>query len=125
MRALVVDDSSTMRALLRMMLRKNGFETAEATNGADALDKLGAAGPFDVALVDWNMPRMNGYEFVCAARADHSHDATKFVMVTTETEIEHVQSCLRHGADEYIMKPFTSEIVAEKLQILGLLPQSI
>ena len=125
MRALIVDDSSTMRAVLRMTLRSAGIETVEAGNGSEALQRLQQAGPVDFALVDWNMPLMNGLEFLRAVRADHGHDHMKIVMVTTETELTQVQNALRCGADEYIMKPFTRDSVIEKLQILGLMPQPV
>lgn len=125
MRALVVDDSSTMRSILRLTLRGAGFDVVEAGNGVDALEKLEMIGNVDIALVDWNMPHMNGYEFLCAARANHSYDNTRIVMVTTETEIEQVKAALEHGANEYIMKPFTKDAVFEKIQLLGLLPQGV
>ena len=124
-RALIVDDSSTMRSVLRMMLRHAGFETVEAANGVEAIQQLAETKALDLALVDWNMPRMNGFEFLCAVRATHEHDHIKIVMVTTETEMEHVESALRFGANEYLMKPFTRESVIEKLQILGLAPQTV
>lgn len=125
MRALIVDDSSTMRSVLRMTLRNAGFETVEAGNGAEAIERLAEAGAVDLALVDWNMPRMNGLEFLCAVRADHARDQMKVVMVTTETELVQVQNALRCGANEYLMKPFTRDSVIEKLQILGLVPQTV
>lgn len=124
MRALIVDDSSTMRSVLRMTLRSQGMETLEAANGSEALERLKESGTVDVALVDWNMPRMNGFEFLCAVREDHSRDPMKIVMVTTETELAQVQSALQRGANEYIMKPFTRDSVLEKLQILGLVQQA-
>jgi two-component system chemotaxis response regulator CheY len=125
MRALVVDDSSTMRSILRMTLRGAGFEVVEAGDGAQALDRLSNSGKVDVALVDWNMPEMNGFEFLCAARRNHAYDETKIVMVTTETEIAQVKAALDQGANEYIMKPFTRDAVIEKFQLMGLLPQSV
>jgi two-component system, chemotaxis family, chemotaxis protein CheY len=118
MRALVVDDSSTMRSILRLTLRGAGFEVLEAANGQEALDRLKASPTVDLALVDWNMPEMNGYEFLCAARRNHRYDKMKIVMVTTETEIAHMQAALEHGANEYIMKPFTRDAVLEKIQLL-------
>ncbi len=121
MRALVVDDSSTMRSILRLTLRSAGFEVVEAGNGAEALDRLKHCDKVDVALVDWNMPEMNGYEFLCAARHDRSYDHTRIVMVTTETELAQVKAALEHGANEYIMKPFTKDAVLEKMQLMGLL----
>jgi len=108
-----------------MTLRKAGIETIEAGNGSEALRQLQKTESVDFALVDWNMPQMNGFEFLCAVRANHQYDAIKIVMVTTETELEQVQSALQSGANEYIMKPFTSDSVMEKLQILGLVPQTV
>ena len=125
MKALVVDDSSTMRSISRMTLRGAGFEVVEAGNGVEALDRLQNSGSVAVALVDWNMPLMNGFEFLCAARANHSYDNTKIVMVTTETEIVQVKAALDQGANEYIMKPFTRDAVIEKMQLMGLLPQAV
>jgi two-component system chemotaxis response regulator CheY len=125
MRALLVDDSSTMRSLLRMTLRGAGIESVEAANGREALRRLEQTGPLECALVDWNMPEMNGFEFLCAVRSDHRWDNMKIVMVTTETELTQVQSALQCGANEYIMKPFTRDSVIEKLQILGLVPHTV
>jgi two-component system chemotaxis response regulator CheY len=125
MRALVVDDSSTMRAILKLTLRKEGLETLEASNGSEALDQLKRGGTVDVALVDWNMPEMNGFEFLCAVRQNHEYDSMRVVMVTTETEMAQVQNAISQGADEYIMKPFTREAVVEKLQLLGVLTQRV
>ena len=125
MRALVVDDSSAMRAILRMTLRGAGFEVVEAANGVQALERLQASGKVELALVDWNMPEMNGYDFLCAARQNPAYNDTKIVMVTTETEILQIRAALQHGADEYIMKPFTREAVVEKIQLLGLLSQTV
>jgi two-component system chemotaxis response regulator CheY len=124
-RALIVDDSSTMRSVLRMTLKAQGIETLEAGNGAEALERLQQSDAVDFALVDWNMPRMNGFEFLCAVRQDRGRDSMKIVMVTTETELAQVQSALQTGANEYIMKPFTRDSVIEKLQILGLVPQAV
>ncbi len=125
MRALVVDDSRTMRSLLRLTLKGAGFEVLEAENGARALECLQTQGAVEVALVDWNMPEMNGYEFLRAARAIRDYDAMLIVMVTTETEMAQVEAALHEGANEYIMKPFTREAVIEKLQILGVVPQTV
>ncbi len=125
MKALLVDDSSTMRSILRLTLRQAGFQTVEADNGATALTKLEQDGAADVALVDWNMPVMNGYEFLCALRQNRAYDRMLVVMVTTETEMSNIQSAVEHGANEYIMKPFTKEAVIEKLQLLGLVAQTV
>ena len=125
MRALIVDDSSTMRSVLRMILRGLQIETFEAGNGAQALEQVKKVPDLDFALVDWNMPQMNGFEFLCAVRCEHSYDLMKVIMVTTETELTQVQQALLRGANEYIMKPFTRDSVIEKLQLLGLVPQTV
>jgi two-component system, chemotaxis family, chemotaxis protein CheY len=119
MRALVVDDSSVMRSILRMIFRKAGFEVTEASNGYEALKRLVETAPVDLAVVDWNMPVMNGYELVSAIRSETRYNAMRIMMVTTESEIGHIQSALAKGANEYVMKPFTPEIIREKLQLLG------
>lgn len=120
MRALVVDDSSAMRSILRMIFRKAGFEVAEASNGYEALKRLAElSGPVDLAVIDWNMPVMNGYELVSAIRSEDRYKPMRIMMVTTESEIGHIQSALAKGADEYVMKPFTPEVIREKLQLLG------
>lgn len=119
MRVLVIDDSRAIRMILRKTLAGIGAEVIEAQNGAEALERLQGSPPFDLALVDWNMPEMNGYEFVKASRADTAYDSMKICMVTTETETAQVIKALEAGANEYIMKPFTSEALQEKLNILG------
>jgi len=120
MRALVIDDSKAMRLILSRALKQSGFEVAEAIHGKDGLEKLGAAGPFDVALVDWNMPEMNGLEFVQAVRASAGYAGMKLMMVTTEAEIARIETALAAGADEYVMKPFTNDMIKDKLSMLGL-----
>jgi two-component system chemotaxis response regulator CheY len=122
MRAMVVDDSRAMRSLLRNLLKSTGLEVvAEAGNGKEALEQLKAAGTVDVALVDWNMPEMNGFEFVQAVRADSTWAAVRIIMVTTESEIEKMTKALEAGANEYIMKPFTKDAIKDKLQLLGVI----
>ena len=120
MRALVVDDSRAIREIIGNMLKELGYQVFEAGHGKDALKQLSTNGAMELAMVDWNMPEMNGYEFVCAARGDKSYDAMRIVMVTTETEISQTVKALEAGANEYIMKPFTKDIVKEKLALLGL-----
>ena len=119
-RAIVVDDSHATRMILRDMLVDLGFEVDEADDGDTALDKLRTLGPADLALVDWHMPKMNGIELVSAVRDDESMDGMKIVMVTTESAMESVVEALDRGADEFVMKPFTKDIIREKLQLLGL-----
>lgn len=120
MRALVIDDSRAMRTILSKMLVSIGFDVEQASDGKEALSKLDASQPFELALVDWNMPVMNGYEFVQAVRAESSWDTMQLMMVTTETETDQVVKALEAGANEYVMKPFTKDVILEKLDILGL-----
>jgi two-component system chemotaxis response regulator CheY len=118
-RALVVDDSFTMRMILRRSLAARGFEVVEAGNGREALERLSLMRIPDLALVDWNMPEMNGIEFISAIRRDRAYDTMRVVMVTTETEFDQVERALSAGANEYVMKPFSEEILADKLSMLG------
>ncbi|MEE2960137.1 MAG: response regulator [Myxococcota bacterium] len=120
MRALVVDDSKAIRRIIGKILKDLGFEVFEAGDGKQALTKLGETGVPDLALVDWNMPEMNGYEFLCNIRADPKYNGLNVMMVTTESEISQMAKALEAGANEYLMKPFTKEMIAEKLEILGL-----
>ena len=119
MRALVVDDSSTVRKIVTSILQKLGFECHQAGNGREALDVVSTHPDICLAMVDWNMPVMNGLEFVQQLRLNVSSDTMKVIMVTTETEMRQVSAALEAGVDEYIMKPFTKDIVEEKLQLAG------
>ena len=118
MRTLVIDDSRAMRMIIRSVLQELGHDVREAQHGQEALSVLESSGPFDLALVDWNMPVLNGYEFVRAVRANHSYDAMKLMMVTTEVETSQVARALEAGANEYLMKPFTKDILKDKLGML-------
>jgi two-component system chemotaxis response regulator CheY len=122
--ALVVDDSKAMRTIIGRFLKGCGYDVAEAGDGREALQRLaelaGSSPPVSLVMVDWNMPEMNGLEFVQAARANADYREVKIVMVTTETEIERVCSALEAGADEYLMKPFNQEGLLDKLALLGL-----
>jgi len=119
MQALIVDDSTTMRMILKAYLQKMGFTVTEAVNGLDALVKLRAMGKADVVLVDWNMPEMDGLDFVKAVRAEIGYAEMPLMMVTTNSEREHVERALEAGANEYVMKPFTGAMIREKLEMLG------
>ena len=119
MRALIVDDSRFVRGFLRGMLQERGIECAEAGDGQAAMDILRAGTPFDVALVDWNMPVMDGLEMLKKLRAE-GFGEMKVMMVTTEAENEFILRALNAGADEYLMKPFDDEALTEKLAMLGL-----
>ncbi len=120
MRALVIDDSTAVRMILRRILTEIGFEVYEATHGREALECLKQIGKTELALVDWNMPEMNGYDFIRAVRAERAYDTMRLMMVTTETEISQVAKALEAGANEYVMKPFTKDMIIEKLNILGI-----
>lgn len=120
MRAIVIDDSRAVRRILSGLLRELGFEPSEAGDGAQALLTLGELGPIDLALVDWNMPVLSGIDFVRVVRQNQRYASMRIVMVTTESDIEHVQTALTAGADEFVMKPFTKDVLLEKLALLGL-----
>lgn len=120
MRALVIDDSRAIRSIVGRAVRELGFEVLEAGHGREGLAQLTAAGRVDLVLVDWNMPEMDGFEFLCAARANPAWEGIPIIMVTTEIETSQMQRALDAGASEYIMKPFTRDILREKLQLVGL-----
>jgi two-component system, chemotaxis family, chemotaxis protein CheY len=118
-KALVVDDSRAMRGILVKILARLGFEVLQAADGREALAVLDRESPsVELVLSDWNMPEMNGLEFVKAVRADPRFAALTVVMVTTETHIEQMLVALSAGANECIMKPFTTEMVEDKLRLL-------
>ena len=121
-RAIVIDDSRAIRRILGETMRELGFEVCEASDGAEALQTLDRVGPpVQLMLVEWNMPRMNGLEFVNQVRRDDRFSASLVVMVTTETSVDQMSKALDAGANEYVMKPFTKEIIEDKLRILGIL----
>jgi two-component system chemotaxis response regulator CheY len=119
MRALIVDDSRFVRGYLRGLLEEKGIECAEAGDGQAGMDQLNSGLSFDVALIDWNMPVMNGLEMLKQMRAEGFSDV-KVMMVTTEAENDFILRALDAGADEYLMKPFDDEALTEKLAMLGL-----
>jgi len=120
--ALVIDDSRAIRMILGRTLNRFGYDVCAAANGREALELIGAQDlrP-SVILVDWNMPEMNGLEFVKTLRANPKYNSVPLMMVTTETEIEQMYRALDAGANEYVMKPFTDDVIADKLRLLGVL----
>jgi two-component system chemotaxis response regulator CheY len=118
MLALVIDDSSTMRSILKRYLRQMNYEVLEAGNGREALQRCQEEQDIDVALVDWNMPVMNGIDFVRKLRSQREHDHVKLMMVTTENDADRIVEALGAGANEFVMKPFTFEILEEKMALL-------
>jgi two-component system chemotaxis response regulator CheY len=119
MKALVVDDSRPIRRIEGEILRELGFETVEAGNGRQALERLAEGELPAVILVDWNMPEMDGLEFIRAVRGQAQYKNVVMLMVTTEVETSQMLRALSAGADEYLMKPFQREGLVDKLRLLG------
>ena len=120
MKALVVDDSRAMRSILTRLLRKAGVDhIAEAADGCEAIACLDDDDLPDIALVDWNMPNMNGLELVGALRGRPEWRRITILMVTTESEQGQIVRALAAGAHEYLIKPFEEESLFDKLAILG------
>ncbi len=121
MQALVVDDSRAMRTILTRLMTGLGFSVIQAGDGAEALALLDAGERPEVALVDWNMPVMDGLTFIKSCRANPDYRDMVLMMVTTESERSQIVRALAAGAHEYVIKPFSSETIAEKLEMLGLI----
>ena len=116
---LVVDDSRVIRKVARRILEDIGYEIAEAADGMEALAWCRAAMP-DAILLDWNMPVMNGIEFLKKLRAEPGGEAPVVVFCTVENDLAHIHEALEAGANEYIMKPFDGDIIADKFVEAGL-----
>ncbi len=116
---LVVDDSRVVRKVARRILEELQFEIAEAEDGVIALDSCRAQMP-DAILLDWNMPNMNGIEFLRALRKEQGGDKPVVLFCTTESEFSFITQAMEAGANEYIMKPFDREIIESKLAEVGL-----
>jgi len=119
--ALVVDDSRVVRGFICKILEAIGFEVEQAENGVLAKEACERSMP-DVIIVDWNMPEMNGLEFVEVLRTMPNGHEPKVVFCTTENDIKHIMKAIESGADEYIMKPFDRAILETKLHQVGILP---
>jgi two-component system chemotaxis response regulator CheY len=117
---LVVDDSRVVRKVARRILEDLGFEVAEAGDGLEALAWIRTTMP-DVVLLDWNMPAMNGLEFLRQLRREPGGEAPRVVFCSVENDLDRIREALDGGADEYIMKPFDGDIVASKLALAGVL----
>ncbi|WP_337995950.1 response regulator [Oleispirillum naphthae] len=117
---LIVDDSKVIRMVARKILQELGFATAEAEDGAKALDYCKGSLP-EAVLLDWNMPVMNGIEFLVEMRKLPGGGKPIVVFCTTENDIQHIQQAIAAGASEYIMKPFDGEIIQAKFEQVGLL----
>ena len=127
MRALVIDDSRAMRRIVGSILKDLGFEVREAGDGREALDVLqdGQTEGWlpDLCCIDWNMPVMDGLQFVSAVRANPAWRALTLMMVTSESEQGQIVRALAAGAHEYVIKPFTADALRDKLALLGMLPE--
>ncbi len=117
---LVVDDSKVIRMVARRILEGLSFEVREAVDGKEALDSCLTAMP-DAVLLDWNMPVMNGIDFLRELRKTEGGDAPIVVFCTTENDMDHIREAMDAGANEYIMKPFDSDILEAKFTQVGLL----
>jgi len=119
---LIIDDSKAMRTFLAHIAREMSFSITEAGDGREALNVLirnDPREPFDVGLVDWEMPCMNGLEFVQAVRRNRDFAGLKLMMITTLNSMDRIAQAIEAGADDFLMKPVTKEMLGEKLQILG------
>ena len=117
MKLLLVDDSVTMRRIQKTQLGSMGItDVDEASNGEEALTRL-AVSSYDVVLLDWNMPVMDGLTCLKAIRANAAYKSVKIIMCTSESEKEKVMVTLKAGANNYIVKPFTPEALKEKLGV--------
>ena len=120
--ALVIDDSRAIRMILGRMLNEFGYEVCSAANGREALNMISAQSlDLSVILVDRYMPEMNGLEFVKAIRSDPRFGDLPLLMVLSDSEIDQIHPALAAGADDYVLKPFTDQAIAEKLRLLGVL----
>jgi two-component system chemotaxis response regulator CheY len=120
-KALIVDDSRTIRLILKRFLVEMGYDVCEAANGREALAAIETEqDKVSLVLTDWNMPEMDGLEFVKRLRKNPELASLRVVMVTTETELDHMVLALDAGANEYVMKPFTKDILKEKLELIGI-----
>jgi two-component system chemotaxis response regulator CheY len=117
---LVVDDSSVIRKVARRILEGLDFQIVEAENGEEAIERCQRQMP-DAVLLDWNMPKMDGYDFLRELRRLPGGDVPKVVFCTTENDVAHIARALHAGANEYIMKPFDKDIVEAKFQEVGLI----
>jgi two-component system chemotaxis response regulator CheY len=120
---LIVDDSRVIRKVSREIVESLDFRVSEAENGEAGLKACQTEMP-DVILLDWNMPVMDGYSFLKELRSTPEGQVPKVVFCTTENGLGHITRALEAGADEYVMKPFDKDILAAKLQELGVLPAS-
>ena len=121
MKALVIDDSRVMRKIVGGILFGAGFDVVAAADGQEALDQMTLNDDIALCCIDWNMPVMSGFEFVVEVRKHPQWRDVTLMMVTTEGEQGQIVRALAAGAHEYVIKPFTPEVILDKLQFLGLI----
>jgi two-component system, chemotaxis family, chemotaxis protein CheY len=124
-RALVIDDSRAVRRIVSGTLEGFGYETRQAGDGQEALDVLHEGWVPELCTIDWNMPVMDGLQFVSAVRSNPAWRQVTIMMVTSESEHGQIVRALAAGAHEYVIKPFTADAIRDKLALLGLLPQGV
>jgi two-component system chemotaxis response regulator CheY len=120
MRALIIDDSKAMRKVLGRTMSNMGFEVDEAMNGEEAIVLLEQSANTGIVLVDWNLPEMSGLDFVKAIRSTDQYDSVRLMMVTSDTDEDQMATAFQAGVDEYVTKPFTDDIIRDKVRVLGL-----
>jgi len=124
MKILIVDDAKTMRKIISNVLKQLGFspeDLIEAENGEEALKKLEEyENDIGIIFLDWNMPKMNGFEFLQKVRSQEKYNHIKIVMVTTETAKKNVIAALKAGANNYIAKPFSPQVLKQKLEQMNI-----
>ncbi len=121
MHAMIVDDSRAIRRMLQRIVQPLGFDTLDAEHGQDALDQLDTDNPVDVMLVDWNMPVMDGLTLVKQVRSSSEFADTTILMVSSESDPRKMMKALLAGADDYLVKPVSQEMIRDKLETLGVL----
>ena len=115
MKAIVVDDSKMMRTVEQKALESMGWEVKQAANGVEAIDVMAAMGQCDLALVDWQMPEMDGLSLVKHLRADSKFGKVTIIMVSSNAVMESIQEALDAGANDFVMKPFTVDALKERI----------
>jgi len=123
MQALVIDDSRAVRIIIGNILREIGLEVLEAGNGLEALEQMKRNPDIELLLVDWNMPQMNGFDFIQAVRSERAYDSVPILMVTSEVQGDQVARAMNAGANEYLMKPFNKEVLVAKLNLLDVIQE--
>ena len=123
MRALVIDDSRAVRIIIGNILRELGMEVLEAKDGLEALEQIKRNPDVELMLLDWNMPQMNGLDFLREVRSQRAFDAVRILMVTSESQSDQVTLALNAGANEYLMKPFNKDVLVAKLNLLDVIQE--